>query len=81
MSGTITIEQGSGNVFEDLGYPNAEEALTKARLAQRIAEVLEKKRGSHKVKRQSCWTSASPKYPNCYEGGCASFLRSGCFAF
>jgi predicted XRE-type DNA-binding protein len=44
MSETITIEQGSGNVFADLGYPNAEEMLTKARLAQRITEVLEKKR-------------------------------------
>ena len=44
MNETITIEQGSGNVFADLGYPNAEEALTKARLAQRITEILEKKR-------------------------------------
>jgi len=44
MNETITIEQGSGNVFADLGYPNAEEMLTKARLAQRITEVLEKKR-------------------------------------
>jgi predicted XRE-type DNA-binding protein len=44
MSETITIEQGSGNVFADLGYPNAEEALTKARLAQRITAVLGKKR-------------------------------------
>jgi hypothetical protein len=43
MHKTITIEQGSGNVFADLGYPNTEEALTKARLAQRITEVLEKK--------------------------------------
>jgi len=44
MNETITIEPGSGNVFADLGYPNAEEMLTKARLAQRITEVLEKKR-------------------------------------
>jgi predicted XRE-type DNA-binding protein len=44
MRDTIAIEQGSGNVFADLGYPNAEEALIKARLAQRITEVLEKKR-------------------------------------
>jgi predicted XRE-type DNA-binding protein len=44
MSNTITIEQGSGNVFADLGYPHTEEALTKARLAQRITEILEKQR-------------------------------------
>jgi hypothetical protein len=41
MNETITIEKGSGNVFADLGYPNAEEMLTKARLAQRITEILE----------------------------------------
>jgi hypothetical protein len=39
MNETITIEQGSGNVFADLGYPNAEEALIEARLAQRITEA------------------------------------------
>lgn len=44
MGNIITVERGSGNVFADLGYPNTEEALTKARLAQRIAAVLEKKR-------------------------------------
>jgi predicted XRE-type DNA-binding protein len=44
MRDTLTIEQSSGNVFADLGYPNAEEALAKARLAQRISEVLGKKR-------------------------------------
>jgi predicted XRE-type DNA-binding protein len=44
MHDTITIEQSSGNVFADLGYPNAGEALAKARLAQRVAAVLEKKR-------------------------------------
>lgn len=44
MNEMATVEQGSGNVFADLGYPNAEEALVKARLAQRITEVLEKKR-------------------------------------
>lgn len=42
MSETIAVEEGSGNICEDLGYPNAEEALIKARLAQRITEVPEK---------------------------------------
>ena len=44
MNDTILVEESSGNVFADLGYPNAEEALAKARLAQRIAAVLEQKR-------------------------------------
>jgi len=44
MRDTIAIEQSSGNVFADLGYPNAEETLAKARLAQRLAAILEQKR-------------------------------------
>ncbi len=42
MSDEITVEEGSGNIFSDLGYPNAEEMLAKSRLAQRIAEIIEK---------------------------------------
>jgi predicted XRE-type DNA-binding protein len=44
MNDKIPVEESSGNVFADLGYPNAEEALAKARLAQRIAEIIEEKR-------------------------------------
>ena len=40
----VRAEASSGNVFADLGYPNAEEALIKARLAQRIAEMVQQKR-------------------------------------
>lgn len=42
-SDDFTVEESSGNVFADLGYPNAEEALTKSRLAQQIAEIIEKR--------------------------------------
>jgi predicted XRE-type DNA-binding protein len=31
---------GSGNVFEDLGYPNPEEALAKADLAHQIYKII-----------------------------------------
>ena len=41
MIDEIRVEESSGNVFADLGYPNAEEALTKARLAQRLTEIIE----------------------------------------
>jgi predicted XRE-type DNA-binding protein len=34
---------GSGNVFEDLGYPRPAEALAKAELARKIAEVIAKR--------------------------------------
>src|SRR5215204_4524621 len=37
------IEMGSGNVFADLGLPDAEESLLKAKLASRIAQLIEEK--------------------------------------
>ncbi len=40
----LVVERSSGNVFADLGYPNPEEALAKARLSSIIAEIL-KRRG------------------------------------
>lgn len=33
----------SGNIFEDLGFANAEEKLTKVKLASVIADILEQK--------------------------------------
>ena len=37
----LKIEQGSGNVFADLGLPDAEELHTKARLAVEIVRAIE----------------------------------------
>ena len=37
----IEYEVGSGNVFKDLGLPNADELLAKAKLANAIASVIE----------------------------------------
>jgi predicted XRE-type DNA-binding protein len=37
---TVRFEQGSGNVFADLGLPNPELALAKAELVQRIRELI-----------------------------------------
>jgi hypothetical protein len=37
MARAIEVEEGSGNVFADLGLPNPEERLAKAALAFRIA--------------------------------------------
>ncbi|HET8655987.1 MAG TPA: helix-turn-helix transcriptional regulator, partial [Longimicrobiaceae bacterium] len=36
--------RGSGNVFADIGLPEAEEALAKARLAAAIVDALERRR-------------------------------------
>jgi predicted XRE-type DNA-binding protein len=34
------IEEGSGNVYADIGRANAEEMLVKARLASKISEII-----------------------------------------
>ena len=39
----IKIEAGSGNVFEDLGLPNASERLAKAELARVIRKIVKEK--------------------------------------
>ena len=37
------VEPGSGNVFADLGFRDAEERLLKAKLATKIAQLVEEK--------------------------------------
>ena len=44
MSKKIAVEEGSGNVFADIGLPNPEERLAKADLAIRIAETIRARR-------------------------------------
>ncbi|HUK57815.1 MAG TPA: helix-turn-helix transcriptional regulator [Stellaceae bacterium] len=40
MAEAIKVEKGSGNVFADIGLPNAEERLAKAELALTITEAI-----------------------------------------
>jgi len=44
MSDDLKIEEGSGNVFADLGLPNPEERLTKADLAMQITNSVRTRR-------------------------------------
>jgi predicted XRE-type DNA-binding protein len=37
----IPVEEGSGNVYTDLGYPNSDAMLVKAQLAAKITEIVE----------------------------------------
>src|ERR1700688_2232349 len=37
---TIPIEEGSGNVYADLGYADSEAMLIKAQLTSKIAEII-----------------------------------------
>lgn len=36
----VEIHEGSGNVYADLGYPDAEEMLVKAKLVMKISEIV-----------------------------------------
>ena len=36
----IAVYAGSGNVYADLGYPDADEMLVKAQLVSKIAEII-----------------------------------------
>ena len=40
MTEEMTVYSGSGNVFADLGLPNADELLIKAELAHQISELI-----------------------------------------
>jgi predicted XRE-type DNA-binding protein len=44
MSKRIEVEEGSGNVFADIGLANPEERLAKAGLAMRISEAIRARR-------------------------------------
>lgn len=36
----IEIHEGSGNLYRDLGYPDADEMLNKAQLVAKISEII-----------------------------------------
>ena len=38
------VEEGSNNIFADLGFPNPEEHLAKAKLAVQIIEIIQQRR-------------------------------------
>jgi predicted XRE-type DNA-binding protein len=39
----IPVEEGSGNVYADLGYADSESMLVKAELAAKIAEIIQRR--------------------------------------
>jgi predicted XRE-type DNA-binding protein len=39
----ILVEEGSGNVYTDLGYPDSDTMLVKAQLAAKIAEIVRRR--------------------------------------
>ena len=43
VSERVAVNGGSGNVYADLGYPDAEDMLVKAQLVSKIAEIIERR--------------------------------------
>jgi len=39
----ISVEEGSGNLYADLGYPDSESMLVKAQLVAKIAEIVQRR--------------------------------------
>lgn len=44
MKDPIEVEISSGNIYADIGLPDAEEMLVKAQLAQKIGELMQNRR-------------------------------------
>lgn len=42
MTEEISVQDSSGNVFADLGLPNPDKLLVKAKLVRRISEIINK---------------------------------------
>jgi predicted XRE-type DNA-binding protein len=80
MSDKVEIEEGSGNVFADLDYPNAEEAFTKSRLAQRIAELIERQ-GVSQAKAGELLGIDQPKVSKLLRGQLKDFSTDRLFRF
>lgn len=80
MSNDTTVEESSGNVFADLGYPDAEEALAKSRLAQRIAEIIEKQNLTQ-VQAASVLGVDQPKISKLVRGQLREFSTDRLFRF
>lgn len=80
MSDDIIVEESSGNIFADLGYPGAEEVLAKSRLAQRIAELIEKQNLTQ-VQAASILGIDQPKISKLMRGQLREFSTDRLFRF
>ncbi|CAD5914389.1 putative XRE family transcriptional regulator [Planktothrix agardhii CCAP 1459/11A] len=43
MNNDIKIQASSGNIFQDIGFPNADEMLMKAELVRQISEIIDQR--------------------------------------
>jgi predicted XRE-type DNA-binding protein len=70
--GEGTVTEGSGNVFADLGLPDAEELLAKAQLASTISDII---KGRHLTQTEaaSVLGTTQPKVSNLVRGRLEGF--------
>ena len=76
----IEYEESSGNVFKDLGLPNPEERLAKARLASLIYDIIEE-RGLTQVEAAKILSISQPKVSVLRNGRLAGFSIERLFSF
>ena len=63
----LEVEVGSGNVYADLGYPDADEMLIKAQLVSKIADIL-KRKGLNQTQAAALLGLTQPKLSNLMSG-------------
>jgi predicted XRE-type DNA-binding protein len=63
----IRVEEGSGNVFADIGMPNPEEALAKAEIARQMNRILAQ-RGLNQVQAGELLRIAQPRVSDLARG-------------
>lgn len=80
MSDDFRIEEGSGNVFADLGLPDAEERLAKADLVMEISERVRAKRLTQ-AKAAELFGIDQPKVSRLLRGQLAGFSTDRLFHF
>ena len=72
MPKRIQVEEGSGNVFADIGLPNPEEALAKAEIARQVNRLLTK-RGLSQVQAGALLRIAQPRVSDLARGRLGKF--------
>jgi len=68
----MQVEEGSGNVFADIGLPNPEEALAKAEIARQVNRILTE-RGLNQVQAGVLLRIAQPRVSDLARGRLGKF--------
>jgi predicted XRE-type DNA-binding protein len=80
MTNKIDYEVSIGNVFEDMGLPNAQERLAKAKLASKIIEIAQETNWTQK-KVANFLNIDQPKVSALYNGRLSGFSMSRLIKF